>query len=286
MRPIPPIAGSAQKNRALRSVLVLICVTAFAVLVLQVSGFEPLLWWHEHQASVTASSANNPRAAPQAPIVVVQPTPRGTDSSTSTVALPLHLVATRPGRNPSEGYADIGVEVNSPQTYRAGALLVNGAILSQIHLDHVVLTREGRSATLYVEGHSQPDAAQLSAAGSILTVGGVSVAPVAQASSRDSLTEILRVTPTYDGDRLLGLQVYPAGHVPEFEALGLQPGDRLSAIDGVPITSVAAALETLRQITRGQAVVVQLERSGRTVSLSLDGAVLHSPAIADTRTGS
>lgn len=245
-----------------------------AWLVLWIAGYEPLQWWRVHEAAAAARAAEHPKASPVGPIVVVQPTPTGTDSSVSAAPLALHLTATRLGRNSLEGYADIGVDRNSPQTYRAGSLLANGTRLSEIYKDHVVLKRGDRSARLYLEGQAQPDGALLTKAGSLLSVGGITATAVAPANSYDPLTEVMRVTPVYEGDTFEGIQIYPATASAGFRSLGLEPGDRIVSIEGAAMRDPAAAINALRDALSGQAIAVVVRRGKETLSLSIDGSAL------------
>ena len=184
-------------RRAPHRLLILALGLGAGVLILWAAGFEPWAWWKAHELSVAAKAAP-PQSAPRGPISIVQPTPVGTDSSVSKVPLALHLTATRLGRNSREGYADIGVNVLSPQTYKAGALLANGVRLEEIYTDYVVLTRDGQATRLYVEGRVQPASATPMVA-SMLTVGGTTPIPAARADSREALTEAVRVAPVVEG---------------------------------------------------------------------------------------
>jgi type II secretory pathway component PulC len=188
--------------------------------------------------------------------------------------LAFHLTATRLGRNSSEGYADIGVDKNSPQTYRAGSLLVNGARLTEIYKDHVVLKRGDHSARLYLEGQTQPDGAFLNKAGSLLSAGGITATAIAPVNTRDSLTEVMRVTPVYSGDTLDGIQIYPATGSAGFRSLGLEPGDRIMKIDGAAVRDPTSAVNALRNALSGQAIAVVVRRGKETLSLSIDGSAL------------
>jgi hypothetical protein len=81
-----------------------------------------------------AETASRPSAPPDAATSLL-----GTASSISPDELTLVLVATSPGRTPRDGTASLGTDPRNPQTYAAGASLVNGAVLAEIHADHVVL---------------------------------------------------------------------------------------------------------------------------------------------------
>ena len=253
-------------------VLAVVIVAVVAATALYVGRFDPDAW---RRALTPEPGPPAPVLLPEAPMVAVQPRPLGTDSSVSPVPVLLHLVATRPGRNTREGYADIGVDVHSPQTYRAGAVLVNGARVQEIYDDHVVLAREGKSTRLYVEGKApagtDPSAA---AAAALLTVGGAPAAANAAADSAESLTEVIRVSPVYEGQRVSGLEVYANERSDVFARLGLEAGDRIQSIDGEPVGDVAAAIGTLRHLTEGQSMTVVVERAGGRRTLSLDGSIV------------
>ena len=253
-------------------VLAVVIVAVVAATALYVGRFDPDAW---REALTPKPRPPAPLALPEAPLVVVQPRPLGTDSSLSPVPQPLHLAATRPGRNTREGYADLGVDVHSPQTYRAGALLANGARIEEIYADYVVLTRDGQSTRLYVEGKAPAgaDPSSLAAAG-LLSVGGAPATPGAAADSAESLTDLIRLSPVYEGERLAGLEVYANDRSDAFARLGLEAGDRIRSIDGAPVRDAAAAIGSLRHLTEGQSMTVVVERAGERRTLSLDGSIV------------
>jgi type II secretory pathway component PulC len=207
-------------------------------------------------------------------IHVVQPEPIGTDSSISVSPLPLMLTGTRLGRNAREGYADIGVHALSPQTYRAGAILANGARLEEIYADYVVLVRDTHRARLYVTGRAAPADAPKPYM-PLLVVGGPSrLEATAVADSRDRLTEVIRASPVYEGDTFRALEVYGSGQSDAFFRLGFEPGDRVTAIEGVALKNSDDAFAQLRRLTEGDTLTVTVERGGKAQTLALDGSIL------------
>lgn len=197
----------------------------------------------------------------------------GTTSSLSVSPQPLYLLATAPGRNVHEGTASIGTVPSNPQTYVAGAMLLNGAVLAEIHRDHVVLTRGERSARLPLYKLSKP-AAKIDAANDLLAVGGPQKQVSLPAVSREVVTDYLRPSPVYDGETLTGYQVYPGQKVGVFAQLGLQPGDVITSINDAPLSEPTQAVEQLRQIASGVAVVATVLRRGAIERITLDGAVI------------
>jgi hypothetical protein len=215
------------------------------------------------------------------PLTVTPPRPLGNDSSVSSVALPLFLVRTELGRNNREGFAQIGVNARSPQTYAAGALLANGARLSEIYDRYVVLERDGRSARLYLQGEAQ-DARRRgdSSSNGLLTVGGTPAEATTEVTSQRSLTDYMRPSPVFVDGEVHGYALFAGGSGEAFRQLGLQPGDVVTRINGSAVSENADSLATLESLTEGVALSVVVERDGVAHSLSLDGSALKKAAPA------
>jgi type II secretory pathway component PulC len=239
------------------------------------SGFgwyEELLRWLQPAPHFDAPPRPLARSGPIGPPVTVTPMqPEGNDSSVSEVPLPLVLVRTQRGRNSREGFAQIGVRAHSPQTYTAGALLANGARLTEIYEHYVVLERDGHTARLYLQGETQRDAG---GAQTLTTVGGAPEPPSVIANSRDELTDYLRPSPVFVGRELHGYALYAGRKGASFSELGLQPGDVLTHINGTPVSNSADSLTTLHTLIDGEVVTVEVQRQGVPQTLSLDGSIL------------
>lgn len=208
---------------------------------------------------------------------MVTPTrPSGTDSSTLRVPVSLVLVRTQPGQNFHEGFAAIGVNRDSPQTYCVGAALANGARLSEIHSTFVVLERDGHQARLNLLVATRPDVTGLS---DLLTVGGAQPVLDRTPRSDDRVTTILRPSPVFAGERLRGYAVYPGRNSTPFFDLGLQPGDVLTKVNGTSVSDSSNSLSDLEGLSSGAAVTVEVMRRGRLQTLTLDGSALHSDLV-------
>jgi general secretion pathway protein C len=276
-------SGPELRKRALSRVAAL-GVAATVVAVLWAAGMPPSQWLAaiENIFAQPAAAPDRPLSAerqaiapsslPQSPS---QAEPKqdlsGTDSSTSAVPLPLYLLAVTPGRNSAEGSASIGTNVDNPQVYAAGAILANGARLTEIHDDYVVLAREERVARLYLYDRRKVAS---TAGDDLLTVGGTPEAAKVKPASREVLTDYLRPSPVYDGEALLGYQVYPGTKSGVFAQLGLQPGDMITAVDDMPLNEPAQALEMLRQLTDGVVLKLSIVRKQSRLQISADGALV------------
>jgi hypothetical protein len=236
-------------------------------------------WWSGHEPAEHVA-AGVPVAAPPkvtAPAVATDSKAvqgEGTDSSISAQPQPLYLVATAPGRNKNEGTARIGTSRDNPQTYVAGAILVNGARLTEIHADHVVLERGTKKASLFLASDrtAQPQGS--------LELAAVPAMPEKPATAEllgvDSLGAVIRSMAYYENDSLRGLQVFPGRQSGIFAQLGLKPADVIVSIDSVAVTDVPSSLEYLQTLTQGAAVSVRVRRDGAIHTLSLDGSLIEA----------
>lgn len=219
-------------------------------------------------AATPASSERAPAPQPPQPIAEAFPSTQ----STSTEALPLILTGTIRGRNRHEGTAFIGTDERNPQTYVAGAILANGARLTQIDADSVVLEKGGRFERLYAQNVKSRGSAR----SDLLTVGGRQDFTPAVATHTEAITQFIRPNPIYEGDVLIGYEVYAGREAGVFSQLGLQPGDLITALDGLPVVDPKMALQRLEQLPDGVALTATVKRKGHTQTLSLDGAILRA----------
>jgi type II secretion system protein C len=274
-RPAPGMKSSMETMRFLTRA---VATSVAALIVIASADFAEPGWFEEWVRWLQPALRSPPppklaaRSGPIGPPVSITPMrPEGNDSSVSAVALALKLVRTQRGRNSREGFAQIGVRARSPQTYSAGALLANGARLTEIYDHYVVLEHEGHTARLYLQGEVQPDARS---AQDLLTVGGTPETAAVIANSHDALTVYLRPSPVFVGNQLQGFVLNP-GHDPApFSQLGLQPGDVLTHINGTAISDPSDSLYALHTLIKGETLTVEVERKGSPHTLSLDGSIL------------
>lgn len=246
------------------------------IVALWSAGVKPA-WMKSSESQPVAAIPSSPRAnasipaATAAAATAANTLPAGTDSSLSGERQSLLLVAVSPGRNKNEGTAQIGTNPDNPQTYVAGALLANGARLTEIHRDHVVIARGDATARLSLYSRSKtpprPD-------NDLLAVGGERQVSMPVAATRDVLTDYIRPSPIYDGESLLGYQVYSGAKSAVFARLGLQAGDVITAINDVPLSDPHQAMELFNDLTRGSAVTATVKRDNSVRRLALDGALI------------
>ena len=250
------------------------------VLALWSAGVPPTEWVTRVQGWIDrfgGAHAKVEQRSPASPLMPSSTAPAasasslpGTDSSVSPVPLALTLVSTSPGRSAFEGTARIGTDPTNPQTYTAGALLANGARLVEIHKTHVILQRGEKRARLNLV---DPEGPPTSVTDDLLAVGGMEPVPAIQ-PTHEILTDYIRPNPVFDGEVIRGYEVYAGQHAGAFSQLGLQAGDLIIALNDVPFTDTAQAIELFREITTGAAVIATIERKGKRERVSLDGALI------------
>ncbi|MES1189998.1 MAG: type II secretion system protein N [Steroidobacter sp.] len=248
-------------------------MTLLASAIFWLSGLYHYVWHGKPEPKTASKSLPVITPIVKPPATAIPSQPVGNDTSVSKVPLPLILTGTMPGRNRHEGLAFIGVDKKSPQTYQAGALLVNGVRITEIYSDHVVLERDHHTVILYLDGtgeHKIP--AQLK---SMLTVGG-EAAPAAPAkiTHHEVLTDYIRPSPVYDNQMLKGYQVYAGQRSTVFSQLGLEPGDIITSLNGMPLNEPQSAIAQLQQLAAGAAMTATVERQGQEQTISLDGSVI------------
>jgi type II secretion system protein C len=215
----------------------------------------------------------------------VQPTKGTVQIAATDRANRLRLLSTTPGRNSSEGAAQIASGTSEPLTYAAGALLENGASLTEVHADHVILVRGAQKTALYVEGvAAQANQKRVIPVNDALLAVEDTPSPIiaSKVTAPPTFTEVVRAAPRFENDAIVGFDVYPGTSAGQFSRLGLQSGDLLVAVDGAPLGDTEALNTALKNIAEGRSVVATVRRGDEHVELALDGASL---ATAQTLAG-
>jgi len=157
--------------------------------------------------------------------------------------------------------------------YRIGQEIenTNGATLHAVYPDRVILNRGGRLEALRLPKEPSPTAA--TAAASRIPPARQPVAapaaPVEGPTFRDlanenasRLTDIMRLAPQYEGGTMIGFRVNPGRNRQAFEALGLQPGDVVTQINGMVLDDPNRALQVFEALGESVQAEVTVVREG------------------------
>jgi type II secretory pathway component PulC len=276
-------AGKPPRRRWLRRlprVLAVAVAAAFGIWAMTLL----LPHWLEYRESQAApASAATPASSTTVIARNAETSVLGTSASASAEAQALLLVSTSVGSTPSESTAMLGTDIRNPQTYAVGSVLANGAVISEIHADRVVLELEGRKATLAMRGgpaapETKRDRSASSGHSNIAaTIGGprsMNRSLARTPSSRDDFSQIMRSQLVFEHDKVAGLLVLAGTRSDALDELGLRAGDIIRSIEGKPVEGAAALQLIDDAVTAGEPIVVGVEREGTLTSMMLDGARL------------
>jgi general secretion pathway protein C len=176
--------------------------------------------------------------------------------------------------DPKDARAIIGDPRGQEKHYAVGDPLPGGAKLSEIYPDRIILERNGRYETLrlpkemtsaVVRGNGSP--ARSPDAGSRVAAFTRYRSELKQNPA--AFLNYVRATPHRGRDgSFVGFQLQPGPKRGALKELGLQPGDIVTAINGVQIDSPAKGMKAMQELGQGANVNVTLLRGGRETSLS------------------
>jgi general secretion pathway protein C len=205
----------------------------------------------------------------------------GSNAPRTRVALVLS--GTVPFTDPKAGLAIIGETAVAGRLYSVGAVLPGGVKLHEVYPDRVVLDRDGALETLplprQLAGGLLPGVQN---GLSPLSNGNGTEPPLADnvqrliAQGPEVIGEVLRPMPTFANGQLRGFRVYAGRDRRKFAKLGLQAGDLVTQINGVPLGDAQHGMEILRSLGSQGNATVTIERNGATQQLSVDTAAVAS----------
>ncbi|MGI9343968.1 MAG: type II secretion system protein GspC [Gammaproteobacteria bacterium] len=159
------------------------------------------------------------------------------------------------------------------KVYFVKSSIPGGATLHRVHADRVILNRGGILETLRLprefEGRAAPVATRRAPASNPTAANNV------QQLLNDNVAnfaEIIRPQPFMPNGQLKGYRVFPGRNRQQFIALGLRPGDLVTAVNGVPLNNPAQGMEVFRSLGESSQVSVTIERAGKQQDLNLDVA--------------
>jgi general secretion pathway protein C len=88
-------------------------------------------------------------------------------------------------------------------------------------------------------------------------------------SDPQSLAEVVRVAAVREGDSLVGYRVSPGRAGADFAALGFEPGDIVTGVNGLSLSDPANTIRLYQTMRDAREAVFDLRRDGRELSLSV-----------------
>ncbi len=205
--------------------------------------------------------------------------------------LALRLRGTLADPDPRRGIAVIADDQGNERAWRVGEEIVPGVVLDEVHADRVVLMHVGVPEILpLVRDETMPASLaptmNPSAGGAVLRNTAPATAPGSIAplsftppqiahgainwqqtidsigTTPESLASRVRVTPVLDNGKIAGVRVSAVGDSALIAQLGLRPSDIVTAVNGVPVDSVARGQQILESLGNASAVRVTVTRDG------------------------
>lgn len=186
-------------------------------------------------------------------------------------------------------YTDVAADARAiiadpsgPQfAYANGDTLPGDARIAEIRREYVVLERNGLKETLRLEQHKQ----QANGGGRAPTPdrryderGNFALAKMLGGFQARLKTDpaaalsLVRLVQQKNGENVIGVKVFPGPERGFLERVALQPGDLITHVNGIAISSTANGLEALREITAATELDLQVKRGERRLSLSFSVA--------------
>ncbi len=160
------------------------------------------------------------------------------------------------------------------QVYAVGAQLPGGAKIQSIYPDHVLLMFNGHTQSLRLPKTSSPGNTGYNASLPLDTpsvVYGRSL-PASQnlnqlrnelVSHPERLLDMMRAMPVMENGKLSGYRVFPVGNSDAFAKLGLQPGDVVTAVNGMPLDNPAQSMQILSKLKTSDQISITFTRNGQ-----------------------
>jgi general secretion pathway protein C len=191
--------------------------------------------------------------APVAPAAIAAP----------DTTLSLTLTGILAKESDTNGSATISSDRYGEQNYQVGQSIdgADGATLHSVYADRVLLNRDGRLETLRFP-------AELGTAGT--SIGELSPAPQAPPESlremisenAEQLSDAVSPTPYVQEGEIVGYRVTPGRDGAAFEALGLEPGDVVTDINGTALDDSSQSLQALQALGDATEAEVTVLRDG------------------------
>lgn len=184
----------------------------------------------------------------------------GTEGPATVTAVPVKLFGLRVDEASGRGSAIVAGPDGVQQSVSVGDEVAPGVRLVAVADDHVTLNYAGHTEALYLDQSGTPPTPPVVGAP---PPGAAPVGPPTLAQLRAAIV----ATPRLDGGRLTGLVLAPQG--PAFNAVGLQGGDVVTAINGRPVTGLGDLERAATDLRGGGALQLTVERAGAPTSLSI-----------------
>ena len=246
-----------------------IAVLSAVVLWIVVTPVSPLGAWRPAEVRVMSPAARATLFAGFDPFNRTT-APAAVTGSETVTSLALTLFGVRVNAATGGGSAIIAGADGVQNVFKTGAEVMPGVLLSEVHFDHVGLSRNGSKELLYLDQSKPAPAAETVLAGS--PAGPVGDTGGSSALTVQAVRSGIQFQPQARDGRVTGLQVSAGADGAAFRAAGFQPGDVIVGVGGKPIANAGDGVNLLNSLKPGGAVSVTVQRGGQELPLAISVA--------------
>ncbi|MBD3609148.1 MAG: type II secretion system protein GspC [Gammaproteobacteria bacterium] len=171
------------------------------------------------------------------------------------------------------------VSSGSERSYRINESVPGGAVLKEIYSDRVILSRNGRFETLrmpikttWIISDDEKSASAPSASNKINPkVSREEVLKYKQIllSQPNELAGMIRQRPVRKNGQIQGFRIFPGKDRELFKRMGLQPGDVVTGVNGMPLSNTEAVMALYGKLPELSQLSIDIERRGSKMTLAL-----------------
>jgi general secretion pathway protein C len=217
-------------------------------------------------------------------------------SNAPATTLDLSLRGTLAEADPHQGIAVIADAQGAERAWRVGEEISTGVSLHEVHADRVVLLHDGVQEVLNLSRDEQMgrvaplptdqrggaplrNSAPHPAPGAVTSFAPINL-PQGSINWQRAMDKVggnpaelaknVRVDPVIDNGRIAGVRVSTVnGDAALLGRIGLRPSDIVTAVNGVPVDSVARGQQILESLRDANSVRVTVTRDGRPTEISV-----------------
>lgn len=205
----------------------------------------------------------------------------------TNLSLTLRGIVAESSEEEDAGLALIADGRGENKLYRIGDTVPGNAKLHAVEEDRVLLNRSGR-----IEALSLPKEFDQAATRG-RTVRRPTVTPRRQptrssgslrnaiSANASKVSEVIRVAPQLEQGQMVGFRVNPGRRREEFAALGLQPGDIVTDVNGTAMNDPSKGIQVFEALGESTQATVTVLRSGNPEVLVIDTSQIQSLANND-----
>ncbi len=191
--------------------------------------------------------------------------------------LSLTLKGTVAADDPAYSLAIIADSRGDEKVYSIRDSIPGGATLHAVYADRVILNRAGTLEALKLPREAEGQTVSRSQQTSSARVAAAARQTSVQQMITDNavqLMDVIRPQPYFADGQQRGYRVYPGRDRKSFGALGLRPGDLVTAINGTPMNDPRTGMEVFRTLGDATQITVTVERNGQSEQLTLSTSQL------------